>query len=55
MSAGDAFAGGYLSGLLRGMPSARRLKLGHHLAARTLRSLDDYVPVNPGELRSLLG
>lgn len=50
VGAGDAFAGGYLSGLLRGIPSARRLRLGHRLAARALRSLDDYVPVNPDEL-----
>jgi 2-dehydro-3-deoxygluconokinase len=50
VGAGDAFAGGYLSGLLRGMPSAQRLKLGHHLAVRALRSLEDYVPVSPDEL-----
>jgi 2-dehydro-3-deoxygluconokinase len=54
VGAGDAFAGGYLSGLLKGMTSAQRLKLGHRLAARALRSLDDYVPVTPDELDVLL-
>lgn len=54
VGAGDAFAGGYLSGMLRGLAPAQRLRLGHQLAARTLRSLDDYVPVRPDEVDSLL-
>ncbi|WP_346776680.1 sugar kinase [Streptomyces sp. HNM0574] len=49
VGAGDAFAAGYLSGALRGLPSRERLLLGHRLAARTLRSLDDYVPVPAAE------
>jgi 2-dehydro-3-deoxygluconokinase len=54
VGAGDAFAGGYLSGMLRGLNSGQRLRLGHHLAARALRSLDDYVSVTPDELDCLL-
>jgi 2-dehydro-3-deoxygluconokinase len=55
VGAGDAFAAGYLSGLLRDMTPARRLQLGHRLASRALRSLDDYVPVGPDELEGLYG
>ncbi|MFZ3595276.1 sugar kinase [Streptomyces sp. BH104] len=44
VGAGDAFAAGYLSGLLKGAPPAERLALGHRLAGRTLRSIEDYVP-----------
>ncbi|MFZ3569899.1 sugar kinase [Streptomyces sp. BH097] len=44
VGAGDAFAAGYLSGLLKRAPSAERLALGHRLAGRTLRSIEDYVP-----------
>jgi 2-dehydro-3-deoxygluconokinase len=54
VGAGDAFAAGYLSGMLRGLAPAERLRLGHQLAARALRSLDDYVPVGPDEVDSLL-
>lgn len=54
VGAGDAFAAGYLSGALRGLPAAERLLLGHRLAARTLRSLDDYVPVTAAERDRLL-
>ncbi|MGW3340066.1 sugar kinase [Streptomyces sp. NPDC001009] len=46
VGAGDAFAAGYLSGLLHGSSSAERLALGHHLAGRTLRSIEDYVPAD---------
>ncbi|MFJ4002355.1 sugar kinase [Streptomyces sp. NPDC090023] len=46
VGAGDAFAAGYLSGLLRGSGSADRLALGHRLAGRTLRSIEDYVPAD---------
>ncbi|QNS08840.1 sugar kinase [Streptomyces xanthii] len=44
VGAGDAFAAGYLSGLLRDLPAPARLALGHRLAARTLSSVEDYVP-----------
>ncbi|MFI7386077.1 sugar kinase [Streptomyces sp. NPDC049813] len=44
VGAGDAFAAGYLSALLNGAPAAGRLALGHRLAGRTLRSIEDYVP-----------
>ncbi|MFI7010042.1 sugar kinase [Streptomyces sp. NPDC050145] len=44
VGAGDAFAAGYLSGLLRELPAPARLALGHRLAARTLSSVEDYVP-----------
>ncbi|MFG3093152.1 sugar kinase [Streptomyces sp. NPDC048202] len=46
VGAGDAFAAGYLSGLLHGSGSADRLALGHRLAGRTLRSIEDYVPAD---------
>ncbi|MEV3859937.1 sugar kinase [Streptomyces sp. NPDC050095] len=46
VGAGDAFAAGWLSGLLRGAPAAERLALGHRLAGRTLRSIEDYVPAD---------
>ncbi|RZU45678.1 2-dehydro-3-deoxygluconokinase [Streptomyces sp. BK022] len=46
VGAGDAFAAGYLSGFLRGSGSADRLALGHRLAGRTLRSIEDYVPAD---------
>ncbi|MGW3111552.1 sugar kinase [Streptomyces sp. NPDC001091] len=46
VGAGDAFAAGYLSGLLHGSSSAERLALGHRLAGRTLRSIEDYVPAD---------
>ncbi|MFI0242746.1 sugar kinase [Streptomyces sp. NPDC016845] len=45
VGAGDAFAGGYLGGLLDGAPPRERLSLGHRLAGRTLSSIEDYVPV----------
>jgi 2-dehydro-3-deoxygluconokinase len=44
VGAGDAFAAGVIAGLLDGAPPARRLRRGHALAARTLRSTSDYVP-----------
>ncbi|MCQ4212912.1 sugar kinase [Streptomyces longispororuber] len=44
VGAGDAFAAGYLSGLLDGSAPRERLALGHRLAGRTLRSIEDYVP-----------
>jgi len=44
VGAGDAFAAGYLSGVLRGLAPDRRLDLGHRLAARALSSTSDFVP-----------
>ena len=41
VGAGDAFAAGYLSGLLQGLPSQERLQLGHKRAAQTLLSVTD--------------
>ena len=43
VGAGDAFAAGYLSGLLRGLDPAERLRLGHRLAALSLGSRADHV------------
>lgn len=42
VGAGDAFAAGYLSGLLSGEPARDRLVLGHTLAARALSSVHDF-------------
>lgn len=47
VGAGDAFAAGYLSGLLRGSSSAERLRLGHAVAARALSSMGDFVAGGP--------
>lgn len=44
VGAGDAFASGYLSSLLRSEDPQSRLQHGHRLAARSLRSYDDFVP-----------
>lgn len=44
VGAGDAFAGGYLAGLLSGDPIADRLRAGHERAARTLQTTTDSVP-----------
>lgn len=41
--AGDAFAAGYLSGLLRGRPVTECLELGHETAALALSSTADHV------------
>jgi 2-dehydro-3-deoxygluconokinase len=44
VGAGDAFAAGYLAGLLRGDPPEERLALGHSLAAWTLGTRADFRP-----------
>ncbi|MBB6402852.1 sugar kinase [Arthrobacter sp. AZCC_0090] len=44
VGAGDAFAAGYLAGMLRGDPPVDRLALGHSFAAWTLGSLADFRP-----------
>lgn len=41
VGAGDAFAAGFLSGLLRGLPPGVRLRQGHVLAALTLQHHSD--------------
>lgn len=46
VGAGDAFAAGYLSGLLKGMSPEARLRHGHVLAALTLQHVSD-LPVLP--------
>ncbi|MBB5155574.1 sugar kinase [Saccharopolyspora phatthalungensis] len=45
VGAGDAFAAGYLSGLLRGEDGVRCLRLGHILAAHSLLSTEDHMPL----------
>ncbi|WCN78996.1 sugar kinase [Micromonospora sp. LH3U1] len=47
VGAGDAFAGGYLAGLLRGLDTLRRLRLGHLVAAQALGSTGDNAPLPP--------
>jgi 2-dehydro-3-deoxygluconokinase len=42
VGAGDAFAAGWLEGCLRGLPMPARLRLGHQLAAASLRSVTDH-------------
>lgn len=42
VGAGDAFAGGYLMGLLRGFDDAQACRLGHLAAASVLTSTDDH-------------
>lgn len=48
VGAGDAFAAGYLSGVLRGLDAAECLGAGHRLAARALSSTVDFVPERQG-------
>ncbi|GAB2969938.1 sugar kinase [Amycolatopsis acidiphila] len=44
VGAGDAFAAGYLSGVLRGLDPATCLRDGHRVAARALGGTGDFVP-----------
>lgn len=44
VGAGDAFAAGYLAGLLSGAGARTSLEQGHRVAARTLANMGDYVP-----------
>ncbi|WP_245687391.1 PfkB family carbohydrate kinase, partial [Streptacidiphilus griseoplanus] len=50
VGAGDAFAAGFLSGLLRGMPVRRALRLGHLTAASALRVSADRGPLPAPEV-----
>lgn len=45
VGAGDAFAAGYLSALLRGSDAKRCLRLGHLLAAHSLLGTEDHMPL----------
>jgi 2-dehydro-3-deoxygluconokinase len=55
IGAGDAFAAGYLSGLLRGLDQRRRLRLGHVCAATALMVSGDHgTPPGPELLDALL-
>ncbi|WP_234320238.1 sugar kinase [Streptomyces sp. SBT349] len=45
VGAGDAFAAGWLSGLLRGLGHRERLRLGHLIAGTALRSTGDHGPL----------
>ncbi len=51
VGAGDAFAAGYLSGLLRGATPPVRLRWGHRVAGFALRSLGDHADAS--SLRSV--
>jgi 2-dehydro-3-deoxygluconokinase len=44
VGAGDAFAAGFLSGILRGLPLRRTLRLGHLFAAAALTASADLAP-----------
>jgi 2-dehydro-3-deoxygluconokinase len=48
VGAGDAFAAGYLHGLLIGLGPADRLRLGHVLAGASLRVTSDVGPIPTG-------
>jgi hypothetical protein len=47
VGAGDAFAAGYLAGLLRGLPETDRLALGHRVAAAALTVTGDVATLGP--------
>ncbi|MDT0328119.1 sugar kinase [Nocardiopsis lambiniae] len=53
VGAGDAFAAGYLSGLLDGLPTERRLRLGHAVAGAVLRSRSDTLEGPPKEVAGI--
>ncbi|WP_406150076.1 sugar kinase [Streptomyces sp. NBC_01012] len=55
VGAGDAFAAGFLAGLLRGEEPVRALRLGHLTAGAALRVTGDHGPLpGPGRLAALL-
>lgn len=49
VGAGDAFAAGWLSGMLRGLNQQNRLRLGHAVAGVALRSTGDHATLPPFE------
>jgi len=50
VGAGDAFAAGWLSGLLQGLDHTGRLRLGHLVAGAALRSTSDHADVPPRDV-----
>ncbi|WP_369175480.1 sugar kinase [Streptomyces sp. R28] len=55
VGAGDAFAAGFLAGLLRGATTTRALRLGHITAASALQVTGDHGPLpGPQEIEALL-
>ncbi|TXS49300.1 sugar kinase [Streptomyces sp. uw30] len=55
VGAGDAFAAGFLAGLLRGATMTDALRLGHITAASALQVTGDHGPLPaPGEIQALL-
>ncbi|MFJ3531234.1 sugar kinase [Streptomyces sp. NPDC090132] len=55
VGAGDAFAAGFLAGLLRGEDTVRALRLGHLTAGAALRVTGDHGPLpDPDRLAALL-
>ncbi|MFB7270874.1 sugar kinase [Streptomyces sp. NPDC056244] len=56
VGAGDAFAAGFLAGLLRGEDMVRALRLGHLTAGAALRVSGDHGPLpDPARIAELLG
>ena len=55
IGAGDAFASGFLTGIVTGMETDRALRMGHICAAAALSSTDDAVKPAHDELDRLLG
>ncbi|MDT0466881.1 sugar kinase [Streptomyces gibsoniae] len=56
VGAGDAFAAGFLAGLLRGTTTVRALRLGHITAVSALQVTGDHGPLpDPAEIERLLG
>jgi 2-dehydro-3-deoxygluconokinase len=56
VGAGDAFAAGFLAGLLRGLDMVRALPLGHITAIAALRVTGDHGPLPDAErIEELLG
>jgi 2-dehydro-3-deoxygluconokinase len=54
IGAGDAFAGGFLTGVITGMTTEHALRMGHICAATTLSSPDDAAKPARSELNRLL-
>jgi 2-dehydro-3-deoxygluconokinase len=55
IGAGDAFASGFLTGIVTGMTTENALRMGHICAATALSSPDDAAKPAPSELNRLLG
>ena len=50
VGAGDAFAAGFLAGLLKRLPIENSLRLGHVMASETLQHFGDLVDLDPPEM-----